>query len=177
MTDDELDRLLEEELGAPESQPELPDDLAAELWTGIEAEIRPPAGRSLAPWLIAAAFVLLNGLGLMSLGPAASSIRPSLAGLPSSGTWAAADEAILPAERELQAAVLDLQKAYAQRRGDLDPALLAVYDTNLEVVGDAVEQSRAALLQHPGDPHLQRMLRHAYDRHLSLLVRATGVGP
>lgn len=175
MTDDELDRLLERDLDAAPSQPEVPPQLETEMWAGIEAEISPR--RSLAPWLIAAAVVLLNVFGLMTLGPAASSVGPSLSGLPSSATWAPKDEAVLPAEDDLQAAVLHLQQAYARRRDDLDPALLAVYDENLEVIGDAVDQSRAALLQHPGDPHLQRMLRHAYDRQLSLLVRATGVGP
>lgn len=177
MTDDELDRLLERELDATPSQPDVPVELETQLWDGIEAEIRPTASRALTPWLLAAAVVLLNVFGLMTLGPAASSVSPSLSGLPSPSTWASEDSSVLPAEDDLQAAVQDLQQAYSRRRGDLDPALLAVYDENLRVIGDAVDQSRAALLQHPGDPHLQRMLRHAYNRQLSLLVRATAVQP
>ncbi len=173
MTDEELDRLLERELDAPE----VPAQLEAQMWAGIEAELQPTARRSLVPWSIAAAVVLLNVFGLMTLGPAPSAMLPTLSGLPSAETWAPKDEAVLPAEDDLQAAVEALQQAYATRRNDLDPSLLAVYDESLEVIGDAVDQSRAALLRHPGDPHLQRMLRHAYDRQLSLLVRATGVGP
>ncbi|MGH1344876.1 MAG: hypothetical protein ACRBN8_25170 [Nannocystales bacterium] len=171
MTDDELDRLLDQELETPN----VPAQLQAQLWSGIEAELQTPVRRSLAPWLMAAAVVLLNVFGLMTLDPAVSSVHPTLSGLPSSDTWAPRDEALLPAEDDLQTAVVALQQAYARRRSDLDPALLAVYDKNLATIGDAVDQSRAALVQHPGDAHLQRMLRHAYDRQLSLLVRATGV--
>lgn len=165
MNDEELDRLVADLPREADISPKVQGTMWAEIQPHIEAE---RAASRWGVWLAAAALLLSVG-GVFGLMPQASTIVPTLAGLPRSPKTGTG---LLPAEDDLQAAVTDLERAYQQRRERLDPALLAIYDENLALVGDAVANSRAALAAHPGDPHLQRMLRHAYDQKLSLLARA-----
>lgn len=174
MNDDELDRLLQD-LPREADLPAAEEDA---MWSEIEPRIAPSRFGSSATWgvLLAAAGLLLSIGGFHAAMPEASSAAPSLAALPHAQA-SAPQEGLLPAEDDLQAAVTDLERAYHAQRDSLDPALLAIYDENLEVVGDAVARSRAALAQSPADPHLQRMLRTAYDQQLSLLSKATAPQP
>ena len=67
----------------------------------------------------------------------------------------------------------ELTGAFDRRRPLLDRELLAVYDENLDIVDDAIDRSRAALVTRPTDPHLQRVLDRAYRHKLALLRRAS----
>jgi hypothetical protein len=80
---------------------------------------------------------------------------------------------LIPGEAQLRGAATELASAYDRRRPLLDRELLAVYEENLGIVDDAIERSRAALVQHPADPHLQRVLDRAYRHKLALLRRAS----
>ncbi len=174
MNDDELDRLVRD---LPR-EADVPQDVQRGMWSEINGRIEP--ARSWRRGLgLAAAAVLLTGGVAFAMQPAPSTLAAStgLAALQGRAAPTGTRGGLLPAEDDLQAAVGDLERAYQMRRADLDPALISIFDENLEVVGDAVARSRAALAAQPGDPHLQRMLRHAYDQQLALLTRATEPRP
>lgn len=171
MTDDELDRMLED---LPR-EAEVPAQLEASMWNEIEPHMETDRLVATRALLVAAVALLLSAGGLLTMMPAPSAATPCLASLPRPPATPCAG--LLPAEGDLRAAVTDLEHAYFARRDALDPAVIAIYDENLELVGEAVERSRAALAEHPGDPHLQRMLRHAYDQQLALLSLATEPTP
>jgi hypothetical protein len=80
---------------------------------------------------------------------------------------------LIPGEDELQRAATELAGAFDRRRPLLDRDLLAVYEENLDIVDDAIDRSRAALVSRPEDPHLQRVLDRAYRHKLALLRRAS----
>ena len=166
MNDDELDRLVQ---GLPRAS--MPDpDVEARMWRQIEPRVHSASRGRLIPWAAAAALLLSVG-SVFAVPSQVSPLAPTLTALP----LPAHDDGLLPAEADLQAAVRDLESAYATRRSALEPDVLAVLDENLAMVGAAVAQSRAALAERPGDPHLQHMLRLAYGQQLDLLTRATGV--
>lgn len=176
MNDDELDRLLQDLPREADVSREEEDA----IWSEIQPRIERSSLGSSASWgvWLAAAGLLLSVGGLYAAMPEPSSAATSLVGLPQARSAAPSEaQGLLPAEDDLQAAVTDLERAYRDRRESLDPALLAIYDENLQVVGDAVARSRAALAESPSNPHLQRMLRSAYDQQLSLLSRATAPRP
>ena len=177
MNDDELDRLLQDLPRDMDVEPEVEDA----MWSEIKPRIEPSRLGSSATWGVwmAAAGLLISVGGFYAAMPDPTSATASLVALPRVATPTAptAEAGLLPAEDDLQAAVTDLERAYRDHRESLDPALLAIYDENLQVVGDAVARSRAALAESPTDPHLQRMLRSAYDQQLSLLSRATAPQP
>lgn len=80
---------------------------------------------------------------------------------------------LIPGEAQLRGAALELARAFDSRRPLLDRELLAVYEENLGIVDDAIERSRAALVERPADPNLQRVLDRAYRHKLALLRRAS----
>ncbi len=80
---------------------------------------------------------------------------------------------LIPGEAQLRLAANELSGAYDRRRPLLDRELLAVYEENLGIVDAAIDRSRAALVERPDDPHLQRVLDRAYHHKLSLLRRAS----
>lgn len=175
MNDDELDRLVQ---GLPRDmdvEPEVQDA----IWSGVEPRIAPSGLGASATWgvWLAAAGLLMSLAGVYAATPEPTPAAASLVGLPQMPSRTVPQAGLLPAEDDLQAAVTDLEQAYRTQRASLDPALLAIYDENLQVVGDAIARSRAALAQRPADPHLQRMLRSAYDQQLALLSRATAPQP
>jgi anti-sigma factor RsiW len=62
-----------------------------------------------------------------------------------------------------------LQKIIAQRKGQLDPATVAVVEQNLKIIDAAVRQSRAALARDPASGFLTDQLNHVLDKKIELL--------
>lgn len=72
--------------------------------------------------------------------------------------WTAADAAIA--------------QLLAERSGELDPEMIALIRTNLEIIDVAIREIRAALDDDPGNPELERLLNAGY-RSRGALIRRT----
>lgn len=68
-------------------------------------------------------------------------------------------------DREIAA----LQSIVRERRGDLDPATLAVLERNLAVIDTAVAEARAALEADPNSTFIAQQFARAYTSKLTLL--------
>jgi hypothetical protein len=58
------------------------------------------------------------------------------------------------------------------RRGELDPATVAVLEHSLKVIDQAIAQSKDALQRDPASGFLQEQLNHALDKKVTLLRTA-----
>jgi len=159
---------------------EPPGDLWPDIATRIDTRARMRRRMTIAGALAAAAAALLVWNVQRPHHPAhalagewtAALTQPSVA--PAAAPEPAAQGTILiPGEDELRRAASELAGAFDRRRPLLDRELLAVYDENLDIVDDAIDRSRAALVTRPADPHLQRVLDRAYRHKLALLRRAS----
>ena len=154
-------------------------DPPADLWPDIAARIETRnRSRIVLIGALAAAAIVLVLVGTRTEETARSLQRgwSSLAIAPPAPQPAPSVE-LFPGEDQLRTAAGELARAYEQRRPLLDRELLAVYESNLGIVDDAIERSRAALVDRPTDPQLQRALDRAYRHKLALLRRASGATP
>jgi anti-sigma factor RsiW len=123
-----------------------------------------------AVWLAAAAaLVVATVVGLLPL-------RPSRGPAPNGG--AATENAALvdSVEADLQAAqahydkaIQGLEQIAKSDNGDLDPQVAAVFQKNLQVVDQAIDESRAALKTQPGSADVQTSLFEAMRTKVALL--------
>lgn len=65
--------------------------------------------------------------------------------------------------------IATLQAIVQERRGDLDPATLAVLERNLAVIDTAIAQARAALEADPNSTFIAQQFARAYTSKLTLL--------
>lgn len=156
-------------------------DPPMDLWPGIATRIA-TRDRSRVAWIaaLAAAAIVLVWLGTRSEETARSLQRGwsfDAVTMAAPAAEPVAPRELFPGEDQLRDAAGELARAYAQRRPLLDGELLAVYESNLGIVDDAIERSRAALVDRPEDPQLQRALDRAYRHKLALLRRASGGTP
>jgi hypothetical protein len=184
-------RLLESHLAVCESCRTLADDLGkikkaagslprlsppAKVWQQIESTLRaqqPPASRfyfSLmsSPWAIAASAALLIGaLGLFlwwnrTEEPPADD-PAALAGY--------VTEELQQAEKHYDNAISGLEQILDKENQDapLDPEVMAVLNDNLDLIEQAIGESRAAALKDPGDETARESFLTALKQKLSLL--------
>ena len=73
------------------------------------------------------------------------------------------------------AAVVDLENALKTGRGRLDPSTIAVVEHNLQIIDQAINQAREALVGDPANTYLSGHLVEARRRKLDLLRRATAL--
>lgn len=73
------------------------------------------------------------------------------------------------AEREYVGAIRLLDRAIAERKGQLDAGVIAQYESSLALIDDSIEKSRRAMRQHPGDPAARQFLLAAYARKVELM--------
>ena len=158
---------------------------AEDLWPGISARIQPRRGLSVTRVVaLLAAAVLLVWFATWTddrVEPQRRDQVATIAPPPPELTEpierpAPAPTELIPGEGQLRSAAGELALAYEQRRPLRDRELLAVYESNLGIVDDAIDRSRAALVDRPEDPQLQRALDRAYRHKLALLRRAAGEG-
>lgn len=157
---------------------EPPADLFARIQARVEAEPVPvrrlawPNTRSAwATWLGAAAALLIaTTLGLAPL------FRPSAG--PDAGASSAPDRAALvdsvqadleAAEQHYDRAIQGLEQIARSETGDLDPQVAAVLQKNLQVVDQAIDESRAALKTQPASAPAQEGLFEAMRTKVALL--------
>ena len=65
-----------------------------------------------------------------------------------------------------------LQRIVSQRKGQLDSSTVAIIEKNLQIIDNAIEQSRAALAKDPASVLLSEQLTHALDKKVELLRTA-----
>jgi anti-sigma factor RsiW len=157
---------------------EPPSDLFQRIQGRIAAEPRPSARLLAWPdtrtawvtWLAAAAALLLTtAVGLTAL------LRPATAP-------EAADRTVTPAElvdsvqADLEAAeqhydraIQGLEQIARSDTAELDPQVAAVLQKNLQVVDQAIDESRAALKRQPASPSVQEGLFEAMRTKVALL--------
>ena len=73
------------------------------------------------------------------------------------------------AEREYVSAIRLLDRAVAQRKGQIDKSVYAQYEASLALIDDSIEKSRNALRAHSGDTSAGQFLLTAYARKVELM--------
>jgi anti-sigma factor RsiW len=98
---------------------------------------------------------------------------------PDSPATGAADfarvEHVSMADAQYDAAVADLEKALKAGRGRLDASTIAIVEHNLQIIDQAINQAREALVGDPANSYLSSHLVEARRRKLDLLRRATAL--
>ena len=79
------------------------------------------------------------------------------------------------ADAQYDAAVADLEKALKAGRGSLDASTVAIVERNLQIIDQAINQAREALVGDPANGYLSGHLIEARRRKLDLLRRATAL--
>ena len=79
------------------------------------------------------------------------------------------------ADAQYDAAVADLEKALKTGRGKLDSSTIAIVEHNLQIIDQAINQAREALVGDPANTYLSSHLVEARRRKLDLLRRATAM--
>jgi anti-sigma factor RsiW len=161
-------------------------ELPPHLWPAIQARVAaeppvargrllswPPTRPALATWAAAAALILATGLGIYTIG--SSGPHEDGTAAVSSDNGEAAD-VVASVQAELQAAEAHYEKAIQgleqiaqSEQGALDPQVAAVLQKNLQVIDQAIGESRAALQQQPASAHAQDSLFDAMRSKVALL--------
>ena len=84
-------------------------------------------------------------------------------------------ETISMADAQYDAAVDDLEKALKAGRGRLDASTIAIVEHNLQIIDQAINQAREALVTDPANSYLSSHLVETRRRKLDLLRRATAL--
>lgn len=84
-------------------------------------------------------------------------------------------ETVSMADAQYDAAVADLEKALKADRDRLDASTIAIVEHNLQIIDQAINQARDALVADPANSYLSSHLVEARRRKLDLLRRATAL--
>ena len=84
-------------------------------------------------------------------------------------------EQVSMADAQYDAAVADLEQALKAGRGRLDASTIAIVEHNLQIIDQAINQAREALVGDPANSYLSSHLVEARRRKLDLLRRATAL--
>ena len=108
---------------------------------------------------------------------------PADAGSPDVGRFRGVDsggsnariETVGLADAQYDAAVADLEKALKDGRGRLDASTISIVEHNLQIIDQAIEQARQALVTDPANSYLSSHLVETRRRKLDLLRRAAAL--
>lgn len=143
---------------------------AEDLWPAIRGRLASPGqrpGRIAVPrWGLAAAALLLIAF---SSGVTAVLLRPA-------PRTASATLDVSALEAQYAAVSEDLTGALEKARSRLDPATMATIERNLRIIDTALNETRQALANDPGNPALGQMVVAAWRQKVDLLRRATALG-
>ena len=109
---------------------------------------------------------------------ASASTAPPFRAATADGTGAAdfaRVEHVSMADAQYDAAVADLEKALNAGRGRLDASTIAIVEHNLQIIDQAINQAREALVGDPANSYLSSHLVETRRRKLDLLRRATAL--
>jgi anti-sigma factor RsiW len=175
-----------------------------DLWTGIAGRIEaspataspvvpftPRQSRRLAftlPQLAAAAALLMAVSGGITWQVASRRSEEPRHAASGAAANAAQDSGLAPdpaagvrvvpagmADAQYDAAVSDLEKALKAGRGHLDASTIAIVEHNIQIIDQAIDQAREALVTDPANSYLSSHLVEARRRKLELLRRATAL--
>jgi anti-sigma factor RsiW len=155
---------------------EPPADLFARIQARVAAEPRPQARLLAWPntptawgtWLAAAAALLITTA--VGLAPLVRPARAPEAGSPTPAALVDSVQADLEAaEQHYDRAIQGLEQIARSDTADLDPQLAAVLQKNLQVVDQAIDESRAALKTQPASTTAQDGLFEAMRTKVALL--------
>jgi hypothetical protein len=123
--------------------------------------------------------------GERSVAPSERSTSPEAAASPAdvgrpfrgaeAGSGDARVETVGMADAQYDAAVADLEKALKDGRGRLDASTIAIVEHNLQIIDQAINQAREALVADPANSYLSGHLVEARRRKLDLLRRAAAL--
>jgi anti-sigma factor RsiW len=157
-----------------------------EVWPSLRAEIErrkvvalsgalrseTAGGASRRRWtLAAAAVVLVAASSLVTALVMGRGRAPDIAIVDTTATIAL-PVAVVNAERSYLATVKELTGALEAARPHLSPETVAIIERNLDVIDEAIAESRSALLRDPGNRVLLDVLAGTYRQKLDLLRRA-----
>ena len=169
-----------------------------DLWDGIAARIEAPVialgpttergiGRRQRLWVVAAAAALVvatAGTTYVITKATVEANRSPVAGAESgatpriddsagaSGTSLVTNSQTSPADAAFDREVVQLRALLEQRRPDLDSATVALLERNLQIIDQAIAESRAALAKDPGSALLNRQLHNALGKRVQVLRTA-----
>ena len=149
-----------------------------DLWSGIEARLG-AAPRRL-PFYKTQTFRLAMAASLLVAVSSAVTWRLASTGAPANPDAAVAaaepDEAealhlaaFTESVSEMDREIAALQTLVTERRRDLDPQTVEVLERNLQLIDDAIAESRAALAADPASQFLAQQFTRAYTSKLTLL--------
>jgi anti-sigma factor RsiW len=162
-------------------------ELPPHLWPAIRARVaeepRPSPGRLLAfprsrtalgIWVAAAAALLIaTTIGIYPLlrSPAAHTEQAEAGGQPQSPSEVVASiqSELAAAEQHYDKAIQGLERIAKSESGALDPQVAAVLQKNLQVIDQAIGESRAALQAQPASADAQESLFDAMRSKVALL--------
>lgn len=84
-------------------------------------------------------------------------------------------ETVGMADAQYDAAVADLEKALKDGRGRLDASTIAIVEHNIQIIDQAINQAREALVADPANSYLSGHLVETRRRKLDLLRRAAAL--
>lgn len=104
-------------------------------------------------------------------------LRGAAPAQPDGAPGAASTPAVVPvamsaAEATYDAEIAQLRAVLERRRTELDPATVAILEHNLDVIDQAIQQSRAALARDPADRFLTEQLNSTLGKKVELLRTA-----
>lgn len=112
---------------------------------------------------------VLRGLGPAGAGPAGTSPSESAGNAaPTDAVQSIADD-LTTAERHYQSAITKLEEATKSDDGSIDPQTAAILERNLQVIDQAIAESRTALRSEPQSAPARDSLFEALRRKVSLL--------
>ena len=155
-----------------------------DLWPGVAARIQAtPRRRTIAvTWsqlAVAASLLVAVSAGLtwfVARQPVAAPASTEIVVQAENEPVGSADGQVQQAnfaDKQYDAAVVDLEKILRDDRDRLDPRTVMVIERNLQTIDDAIAQAREALDKDPANPYLNSHLADARRRKLDLLRRAT----
>jgi hypothetical protein len=101
--------------------------------------------------------------------------RPASRDEASAAAYGVRVENVNLADAQYDAAVADLEQALKAGRGRLDASTIAIVEHNLQIIDQAINQAREALVTDPANTYLRSHLVDARRRKLNLLRRATAL--
>jgi hypothetical protein len=127
-----------------------------------------PAGRADDPRVVPATTVADRG----SRDTGGASDSPPRAAGAASGTTPASSGAVTAGEATFDAEIGQLRSVLERRRAELDPATVAILEHNLDVIDQAIDQSRAAIARDPANQFLTEQLNATLGKKVELLRTA-----
>jgi hypothetical protein len=143
--------------------------IAAQLREEKRVSARPPVRhRSFAGLALAASLVLVVGASLwLARSYRTADVQPGNAA--PANTVQSITENLTIAERHYQAAIDELEKAANSNDGSIDPEVAAVLEKNLQVIDQAIAESRSALQAEPQSAPARESLFGALRQKVTLL--------